>query len=376
MREFEIQNVAIALGNSGPLSRPTLAEAHVVTSERRSRVFVLPDGQVHIPDFVMEVSLRHAVAIELRRCVMAHLTEVILTSDMAGAGRCAASDAAVIAHRLGLERSAGSREWRGRCPACGYSNSFMLKERRTRILVWCASCQDQNTVWSRVRNASGGVQHLVQGSGNEERADPAARSASIAAALWRSALPCPGTIAAAYLSGRGLPALAASAALRYRSTTRHPSGVTLPAMVAQIVDTAGAPMAVHRTFLRSDAIEQASNYPPKASLGPTAGGVIRLQPATSKLVVAEGIETAASAGLIFGLPAWSAISAGNLGHHLQLPHLVREIVIAADADLPGEAAAVAAAARWRREGRVVQIARPNRAGTDFNDILMARLNGS
>jgi len=87
MREFEIQNVAIALGNSGPWSRPTLAEAHVVTSERRSRVFVLPDGQVHIPDFVMEVSLRHAVAIELRRCVMAHLTEVFLTSDMAGAGR-------------------------------------------------------------------------------------------------------------------------------------------------------------------------------------------------------------------------------------------------------------------------------------------------
>jgi putative DNA primase/helicase len=48
------------------------------------------------------------------------------------------------------------------------------------------------------------------------------------------------------------------------------------------------------------------------------------------LVIGEGIETAASAGLLMGTPAWAAISAGNMAKGLVLPPEVRRVVIAAD----------------------------------------------
>jgi putative DNA primase/helicase len=86
------------------------------------------------------------------------------------------------------------------------------------------------------------------------------------------------------------------------------------------------------------------------------------------LVIGEGIESSAAAGLLIGLPAWAAISAGNLGSGLVLPAEVRAVVIAADPDPPGEAAAQAAAKRWTSEGRQVRIARPNGTG-DFADLL-------
>ena len=43
----------------------------------------------------------------------------------------------------------------------------------------------------------------------------------------------------------------------------------------------------------------------------------------------------------------------------------------ADGDDAGEAAALGAAMRWKREGRRVRIARPPQ-GFDFNDLLLGR----
>ncbi len=70
------------------------------------------------------------------------------------------------------------------------------------------------------------------------------------------------------------------------------------------------------------------------------------------------------------LPAWAAVSAGNLAKGLLLPLAVKQIIIAADPDEPGEQAARLAALRWSREGRAVRIARPN-GDVDFNDLLRA-----
>ena len=89
--------------------------------------------------------------------------------------------------------------------------------------------------------------------------------------------------------------------------------------------------------------------------------------------MAEGLETAASAGLLLGLPAWAAIACGNLGASLVLPRIVRAVVIAADNDGPGQRAAALAARRWMAEGRAVRIATPDGPGQDFNDVLLARL---
>jgi putative DNA primase/helicase len=44
------------------------------------------------------------------------------------------------------------------------------------------------------------------------------------------------------------------------------------------------------------------------------------------------------------------------------------VIVLADGDEPGEAAAQDCARRWQREGRSVRIARPPN-GMDFNDLL-------
>lgn len=87
MHTFLIEKIAIALGNSGPLRQPALAEAHLVIGDHRHRVFLFPDGQVHIPDAVPGATLRQAIATELRKHLLAHLTQVFVASDVVRADR-------------------------------------------------------------------------------------------------------------------------------------------------------------------------------------------------------------------------------------------------------------------------------------------------
>jgi putative DNA primase/helicase len=69
-------------------------------------------------------------------------------------------------------------------------------------------------------------------------------------------------------------------------------------------------------------------------------------------------------------PAWAALSTSGL-RTLDLPEDVRDVIVLADGDDPGEAAARDCAWRWKRQGRHVRIARP-RQGMDFNDMLIGR----
>jgi phage/plasmid primase-like uncharacterized protein len=182
-----------------------------------------------------------------------------------------------------------------------------------------------------------------------------------------------GTPASVYLAARGLPALAMSPALRFRRDASHPNRRgPWPAMVALVRDVGGNPVGIHRTYLRADGAGKADVEPSKASLGHVWRGAIRLDPVAQEIVVGEGIETSASAGALLGLPAWSAISAGNLADALALPLEVRSVVIAADHDHPGICAAKAAASRWKGEGRSVRIVLPSRQDWDFNDELCAQ----
>jgi len=117
--------------------------------------------------------------------------------------------------------------------------------------------------------------------------------------------------------------------------------------------------------------------PNRASLGPVWGGAIRLgEPSDDdEVLIGEGIETAASAGRLLGLPAWAAISAGNLARGLVLPPTIRSVVIAVDPDPPGEAAATEAADRWIAAGLRVRLARPT-GHADFNDLIRAQVTAN
>jgi phage/plasmid primase-like uncharacterized protein len=270
-----------------------------------------------------------------------------------------------LAQRWNLRRT-GRREWRGNCPACGYVAAFVLTERDGRPLLWCASCRDRGDMTKLLR---GIAPTPMARSPAPTRRDVAERTAR-ALALWNGAVPAEDTPADIYLTEvRGLPGLAASPALRFQPDTPHPSGCRLPALLALVVNAAGEPVALHRTFLRRDGRGKADVMPQKASVGPVAGAAIRLDPAAPEIVVAEGIETAASAGRLLGLPAWSAISAGNLERSLALPAEVRSVVIAADPGEPGERAARRAAWRCQLQGKRLRIALPNHPGSDFNDLL-------
>src|SRR5579883_338094 len=197
----------------------------------------------------------------------------------------------------------------------------------------------------------------------------AADRVKAALALWESAAPADQTVVESYLATRGLRLLPPT--LRFCVRLCHPTGSTWPVMLALVTHGRDErPMAVHRTFLVRDGSGKAPVRPNRMMLGPCAGGVVRLAPAQRETMVGEGIETCLAAMQATGMPAWAAMSTSGL-RTLELPDIVREVVVLADGDDPGEAAAKAAAARWSREGRRVRIARPPK-GMDFNDLLIAQ----
>lgn len=109
-------------------------------------------------------------------------------------------------------------------------------------------------------------------------------------------------------------------------------------------------------------------------LGPCRGGAVCLGQPADVLMVGEGIETCLAVMQTTDNPAWAALSTSGL-RALDLPASVRDVIVLADGDDPGEAAARDCALRWKGEGRRVRIARPPR-GMDFNDVLLGRTPGT
>lgn len=120
----------------------------------------------------------------------------------------------------------------------------------------------------------------------------------------------------------------------------------------------------------AEKLHHAVGHDPKMMLGPCRGGVVRLGEPGDVLMIGEGIETCLAAMQATGKPAWAALSTSGL-RSLDLPRAVRDVIVLADGDAPGEAAAQDCARRWQREGRSIRIARPP-SGMDFNDLLKAR----
>jgi phage/plasmid primase-like uncharacterized protein len=200
--------------------------------------------------------------------------------------------------------------------------------------------------------------------------DHDARRSKAAFAIWRSAKPAQGTSVETYLTSRGID-LSPPDSLRFHNGLRHPSGGIWPAMVALVTDGAdGTPLAIHRTFLTADGGGKAPIGPQKMMLGPCRGGAVRLADPRDVLMIGEGIETCLAAMQASGHAAWAALSTSGL-RALNLPNHVRHVIVLADGDEAGEAAARNCARRWKREGRRARIARPP-WGMDFNDMLRGR----
>ncbi len=197
-----------------------------------------------------------------------------------------------------------------------------------------------------------------------------------ALAIWSKSQHPRGTPVEPYLArrGLGLPDGAAREAIRF-----HPccpfAGQRVPAMVCLVRDVlTNRPKAIHRTALSPDGHKVKVEGHDRLSLGPVAGGAIKLTPdeeVTSCLGVGEGVETTLSLRTTpeFGpSPVWSLISAGGIEHLPVLPG-IESLWIAVDHDPAGLQAARAAAQRWQASGREAFLITPSAPRADLNDLL-------
>jgi hypothetical protein len=286
--------------------------------------------------------------------------------------------AETIARALGGHRAGAT--WMARCPVHeDRSPSLSISAGKGgKVLVRChAGCDQRDLIaalherglWQATGRASRNAFNHRRRIADKPDADTLKRSAA-ALAIWQASHAAEETPVATYLRSRGLD-LPALPALRFHAGLKHPSGGVWPAMVAIVTNGAtGSPIAVHRTFLARDGNGKAPIDAPKMMLGPCRGGVVRLGEPGDVLMVGEGIETCLAAMQASGRPAWAALSTSGL-RSLDLPRDVGDVIVLADGDEPGEAAAQDCARRWQREGRRVRIARPPQ-GMDFNDLLKDR----
>jgi hypothetical protein len=197
---------------------------------------------------------------------------------------------------------------------------------------------------------------------------------------WNGAQPIAGTLAARYLTEvRGidldvLPDDISERALRFHPNCVFGPGTRHPCLIALMRNPiSGQPTGIHRTALTPDARKI-----DRRMLG--VAGVVQLWPADRQLVVGEGLETVLAAATRLPYrgaplrPAWAMLSDGALARFPVIAGVER-LILLADNDLfgTGQAAADECKRRWQQAGRSGVRLTPDRPGTDFNDIVLERL---
>jgi putative DNA primase/helicase len=225
------------------------------------------------------------------------------------------------------------------CCYAGCPQHAVIEALRSRL--W-GSAEPAN--WRLVRHLD---QHHAVGADLGKRTEAAF-------AIWRRAESAAGSVLERYLAHRGITCKLPKT-LRVLPELKHPSGDIYSAMIALVTrGSDDAPIGIHGMYLCDEP------DPRKMMLGRCRGGAVRLGEPGELLVVSEGIGTGLSLMQATGLPVWAALSTWGL-RSLELPRSVTAVIVVADGNDPGEAAAVAAAQRWKAERKRVLIARPLRA---------------
>lgn len=178
-----------------------------------------------------------------------------------------------------------------------------------------------------------------------------------------------------YLASRGIPR--APSMLRWHPEVPYWKDGRIvgkfPAMLAPITKN-GRFLTFHATYLDGQGNKAALEPNRKVLPGdPISGGAIELcsiQQNTALMGVAEGIETALAAAIMFRVPVWSVLSTSGM-KSWRPPEHVRSIFIFADNDtnFAGQAAAYQLAHTISGKHRVHVMA-PAEPGLDWNDKLL------
>ncbi|WP_027521947.1 toprim domain-containing protein [Bradyrhizobium sp. Ec3.3] len=186
-----------------------------------------------------------------------------------------------------------------------------------------------------------------------------------------------GTLAEAYLRGRGIAPCCIDGELRfhphcyYRSDEDTETEIW-PALIARVTDLNGRITGVHRTWLDPHGFDRvrlgkAPIDTPRRAMGDLLGNAVRFGAADEVLTAGEGIETMLSLRCAAPtMPMAAALSANHLAA-LRLPLTLRRLYIARDADAAGDLAVAALTERAMQAG-VEAIALSPRL-SDFNEDL-------
>lgn len=184
--------------------------------------------------------------------------------------------------------------------------------------------------------------------------------------------PFAGSLAEAYLRGRGITHLSGLGALRFHPRCFHrPEGggsvETWPAMIGTVTDLKGSITGVHRTWLARDGQGKAPLENPRRSMGRLLGGGVRFGEVSEVLAAGEGLETTLSVRQALPhLPLMAALSSGHLGAIL-FPEGLQRLYILRDPDPAGDAAVKRLSQRAGEAGIEALVLSP--AQGDFNDDL-------
>jgi hypothetical protein len=162
-------------------------------------------------------------------------------------------------------------------------------------------------------------------------AEPPPKPSQIPGQLWAGGLAAKGTLVQRYLVARGIGGKVLGEALK--RLRFHPRAywewdgqagrwITAPAMMALVIAPSGPTGGIHVTYLAADGTGKAALTPAKKMWGPQADlegrpGCAWLMATTVKgdpapLIVAEGIESALSAAVLYGAPC-RCVAALSLG---------------------------------------------------------------
>ncbi|NOV27757.1 MULTISPECIES: primase-helicase zinc-binding domain-containing protein [Cupriavidus] len=302
----------------------------------------------------------------------------------------------------------------GRCPLCGGHDRFTFDNKRGRGDWVCRKCNAGSpkagdglelvrcftglTYWQLKLelNGDGSIPIEPPGPARSPEArrkvdDPAAKMRRIVKKWNAAAELAPGDHAMRYLAAR-VPGLHAPrpSALRLAEQDYWHDGQIIgryPTILAKFALPDGRMATVHRTSLDPSVpakalivSEDGEILPAKrndVSALPLSGGAVRLMsPRAGEVGVAEGLESAYAAYMLFGVPTWNCLNRVLLSQFEVPPDLgIHTVHIFADFDQidpatgksPGMADALTLQKRLRTAGLRAVLHRPKIRGTDFCD---------
>ncbi|WP_267381773.1 MULTISPECIES: CHC2 zinc finger domain-containing protein [unclassified Sphingomonas] len=298
------------------------------------------------------------------------------------------------AAKAGVKLARAGRELKGCCPFHpDRSPSFTIYADDRRFQ--CFGCGAEGDVLDFVQRAYGvklrGAIEMLDGGvlrEIEQHRAPAKPKADMRAAAQRivdASVPIEGTPAAAYLRWRGIT-MDLPHTLRFARLAppqiegnglRAANGPgLLPALIAIVTDPAGELVGLQRTYLTEDGRKAATtptdtDRKPKVkySLGNVVGGAIQIGAPAASMLVTEGLEDGLTLAQALGRSVWVAAGTSMMPQMTFAP-VTRAVVIGADGDEAGVAAAVKAATAFSASGLATRIMSPTAGFKDFNAELM------